>query len=116
MENTIRRGDIYTVNLGEGFGSIQGGLRPCIVISNNIGNHYAPVVMIAPLTTRTKHGIPTHVSISAELGLPYNSTILYEQVMTINKTQLESRVGHRTMNATDDKAIAIALGLNGFGG
>lgn len=116
MENTILRGDIYTVDLGEGFGSIQGGFRPCVVVSNNVGNRFAPVVMIAPLTTKTKHNIPTHVSGGIEMGVPRESTILYEQLMTINKTQLKTCIGHKKMDTVDDRAIAIALGLNGFGG
>lgn len=116
MEERIHRGDIYMVDLGKGSGSIQGGLRPRLIVSNNVGNYYAPVVMVAPMTTKSKHGIPTHVSAGIETGIPRESTILYEQLMTINKTQLESCVGHKRMNATDDRAIAIALGLNGFGG
>lgn len=115
MEDSIHRGDIYMVNLGFGQDSVQGHLRPCIVVSNNTGNHFSSIVMIAPITTQPKHRLPTHVEIGIDTGLLCKSTALYEQIFVISKSQLEDKVGHKDMGKKDDNAIAIALGLYGKG-
>lgn len=115
MERLILRGDIYMVNLGMGFESVQGGIRPCIVVSNNTGNYYSSILMIAPVTTQQKNKLPTHVKVDTNTGLPRKSTALYEQIFVVSKSQLRDKVGHKDMTRQDDKAIAIALGINGNG-
>lgn len=112
---SVTRGDIYMVNFGKGFGSIQGGYRPCIIVSNNTGNHFSSIAMVAPITTKTKHPLPTHISVGTETGIKQNSTVLYEQIFVISKSQLVEKVGYKPMTNEDDTAIATALGLFGLG-
>ena len=111
---SINRGDIYYVDFGCGVGSEQGGSRPAIVLQNNKGNHYAPTVIVAPITTAKKHRLPTHVTIFPNAGVKETSIALYEQVMTIDKTRLLKKIGHKTMTHWDDRAIAIAFGCGTF--
>lgn len=107
---SINRGDIYYVDFGCGVGSEQGGIRPAIVLQNNKGNHYAPTVMVAPITTAKKHKLPTHVPVYPKDGMRVTSIALYEQIMTIDKTRLVNKIGHKQMTAWDDRAIAISFG------
>ena len=90
MELTIKRGDIYYAELNPVIGSEQGGTRPVLIISNDIGNKHSPTVIIAPITSRihTKAKIPTHTLIKDFDGLDKNSIILFEQIRTIDKQRL----------------------------
>ena len=108
----IHRGDIFFVNLPEDNDSVQGGYRPCVVVQNDKGNNYSPNVILAPLTTRTKKKIPTHVLVRAgQGGLKRDSTVLAENIMTISKSDLGSYVGRLDGGLLDKISYAIAISL-----
>lgn len=93
-ERAIRRGDIYRTDLNPVFGSEQGGYRPVLVIQNNTGNRFSPTVIVAAITSRSKHKLPTHVMLPTEIeGLERDSVVLLEQIRTIDKKRLDSYVG-----------------------
>lgn len=107
---SINRGDIYYVDFGYGVGSEQGGIRPAIILQNNKGNYYAPTVMVAPITTAKKRKLPTHVLVYPKDGMKVTSIALYEQITTVDKSRLLSKIGHKPMTEWDDRAIAISFG------
>lgn len=107
---SINRGDIYYVDFGTNVGSEQGGIRPAIILQNNRGNYYAPTVMVAPITTAKKHKLPTHVPVYPKDGMKVTSIALYEQIMTVDKSRLLSKIGHKHMTEWDDRTIAISFG------
>ena len=114
--NDVRRGDIYYADLSPVVGSEQGGIRPVLIVQNDVGNRYSPTVIAAAITSRMgKNKLPTHIDIYADrVGLAKDSVVLLEQVRTIDKQRLGEKMGHldaETMNAVDD-AISISLGLN----
>lgn len=88
----VKRGQVWLVDLGEGVGSEQWGVRPFLIIQNEIGNKYSPTVMGAPLTTKSKNKIPTHVSIE-EYFLKEPSIVMLEQIRTIDKVRLIKYMG-----------------------
>lgn len=93
MERIIKRGDIYYAELNPIIGSEQGGTRPVLIISNDIGNRHSPTVIIAAITSRlSKKPLPTHFSLNGIEGLPENSILLCEQLRTIDKTRLRERL------------------------
>lgn len=111
----IRRGDLVVADLSPVVGSEQGGLRPVLVIQNDVGNRFSPTVIIAAITSQIeKSKLPTHVELSArEFGLTRNSVVLLEQVRTIDKRRIQQKLGRldsKTMELVDD-ALAISLGL-----
>jgi mRNA interferase MazF len=111
-----KRGDIYYADLSPVVGSEQGGLRPVLIIQNDIGNRYSPTVIAAAITSRMgKTKLPTHIDIYAErAGLQKDSVILLEQIRTLDKRRLKERMGHlddESMKAVDN-AIAVSVGLN----
>ena len=108
----IERGQIYMANLGQGKGSIQGGNRPVVVISNPLNNKYSPTINVLPITSKTKNNLPVHVDIGKECGLITESTVLVEQLITINKSQLISLVGRCTLKKMRDIAKAIMIQIN----
>ena len=91
MEKTIKRGDIYYAELNPVIGSEQGGTRPVLIISNDIGNRHSPTVIVAAITSRvhTKAKLPTHTAVSNYEGLDKDSVILLEQIRTIDKQRLK---------------------------
>lgn len=95
MELDIKRGDIYWVKLGNGTGSIQGGVRPVVVVSNNLNNKYSPTLTIVPLSTQIhKCKLPTHVRVSiGDNGLKEESFIMAEQITITNKSSICGRIG-----------------------
>ncbi len=111
----VRRGEIYYANLNPVLGSEQGGLRPVLIIQNDIGNTYSPTTIIAAITSRIKRAkLPTHIEISADrFHLEKDSVILLEQLRTIDKQRLKERVTHLDEATMDvvDQALAISLGL-----
>lgn len=111
----IKRGEIYFADLSPVIGSEQGGMRPVLIIQNNIGNHYSPTVIVAAITARIqKAKMPTHIEISAESsGLEKNSVILLEQIRTIDKQRLRDRITNLDVKQMQkvDHGIAISLGL-----
>jgi mRNA interferase MazF len=109
------RGEIYLADLSPVVGSEQGGRRPVLIIQNDVGNRYAPTVIIAPLTTSlARKDYPTSVFVKqGQAGLDKDSVVLLNQIRTIDKTRLEHRFGElvdKTM-AEVDRAIRISLGL-----
>ena len=113
--NTIKRGDIYYADLSPVVGSEQGGLRPVLIVQNDVGNRYSPTVIAAAITSRmTKTRLPTHIDIYAsEAGLSKDSVILLEQIRTIDKQRLKEKMGHlpeRMMQEVDD-ALYVSFGL-----
>ena len=105
----IMRGDIFYADLDPVIGSEQGGVRPVLVVQNDVGNLHSPTVIIAAITTKlTKHRLPTHVFLAAaDSGIAKNSMILLEQVRTIDKHRLRQRVTH--LNPTIMKRVDHAL-------
>ena len=115
MERTIRRGDIYYAELNPVVGSEQGGTRPVLIISNNMGNRHSPTVIIAAITgkAQTKAKLPTHTEVKNFEGLGRNSIVLLEQIRTVDKKRLKqymSMMPAETM-ARVDKALAISISL-----
>ena len=109
----IKRGDIYYADLYPVVGNEQGGIRPVLIIQNDMGNHHSPTVIAAAITGRRKKSMPTHVQISAE-GLKGESIILLEQIRTIDRQRLLHYVNHLDGDAMRpvDKAISVSLGLS----
>ena len=116
MEKTIKRGDIYYAELNPVIGSEQGGTRPVLIISNDIGNRHSPTVIVAAITSRvhTKAKLPTHTAIRDFEGLNKDSIILLEQIRTIDKKRLQEYIGMLSESemARVDKALAIRVSLN----
>ena len=115
MERTIKRGDIFYADLNPVVGSEQGGTRPVLVISNNTGNRYSPIIIIAPITSRThtKAKLPTHTEVKDCDKLDKDSIILLEQIRTIDKQRLKQYMVMMpdSIMARVDKALAISLSL-----
>lgn len=111
----ISRGEIYYADLGRVMGSEQGGTRPVLVVQNDIGNKFSPTIQIAPITSKSKSNMKTHVVVdSEESGLPKNSTILMEQIRTIDRSRLRDRIGKLDLNKIGDKlnmAIMVSFGI-----
>jgi len=115
MERTIRRGDLFYADLTAGVGSEQSGLRPVLIVQNNIGNKYSGTVIVAAITSKTKHKrvISTHVRIQAQNGLARVSYILLEQIQTIDKARLKEYIGKLDDRAIRkvNKALAVSVEL-----
>ena len=93
QKDKIVKGSIWYVDLGESNGSVQAGLRPCVVVSNRKCNEHSPVLSIVALTSRVKRGLPTHIYLSAyATSLKTRSIALCEQILTINKKQIKGYV------------------------
>lgn len=111
----IRRGDIYYADLSPVVGSEQGGLRPVLIIQNDVGNRYSPTVIAAAITSRMgKTRLPTHIDIYADrAGLARDSVILLEQIRTLDKRRLRERIGHLDEEMMDrvNSAIAVSFGI-----
>ena len=112
----IRRGDIYYADLSPVVGSEQGGLRPVLIVQNDVGNRYSPTVIAAAITSKMgKTKLPTHIDVFGEkVGLAKDSIILLEQVRTLDKKRLKERMGHLdddVMKAVNT-AISISFGLS----
>lgn len=111
----IKRGEIYYADLSPVVGSEQGGVRPVLIIQNDVGNRYSPTVIAAAITSqRDKASLPTHIMVdSANCGLSKDSIVLLEQVRTIDKKRLKERMGSLdsvSMNRVD-KALSVSFGL-----
>ncbi len=111
----VKRGDIYYADLSPVVGSEQGGLRPVLIVQNDIGNRYSPTVIAAAITSRLgKTRMPTHIDIHAErVGLAKDSVILLEQIRTLDKRRLKEKMGHLDddMMSAVNSAIAVSFGL-----
>ncbi len=111
----VKRGEIYYADLSPVVGSEQGGLRPVLIIQNDIGNRYSPTVIVVAITSKIdKARLPTHIELQAEeFGLTKDSVVLAEQVRTIDKRRLRERVGAlpAEVMALVDEALQISLGV-----
>ena len=112
---TVKRGDMYYADLSPVIGSEQGGVRPVLIIQNDVGNKYSPTVIAAAITSQTgKSRLPTHINISSsEYGLMKNSVILTEQIRTIDKSRLLEKIGQVdpvTMHQVNS-ALGVSFGL-----
>ncbi len=112
---SVKRGDIYYADLSPVVGSEQGGLRPVLIIQNDVGNRYSPTVIAAAITSRMgKTKLPTHIDIYADqVGLAKDSVILLEQIRTLDKRRLKEKMGHldEAMMSSVNTAIAVSFGL-----
>lgn len=115
LKMNIRRGDIYYADLSPVVGSEQGGLRPVLIVQNDVGNRHSPTVIAAAITSRMgKTKLPTHIDIpGVETGLVKDSVILLEQVRTIDKKRLKEKMGHldETTMTHVNNAIQVSFGL-----
>ncbi len=116
----IKRGEIYYADLSPVIGSEQGGIRPVLIVQNDVGNKFSPTVIAAAITSqRFKTSLPTHIQVNADnCGLAKDSIVLLEQVRTLDKKRLRERMGN--LNKSDmykiDKALSVSFGLSdGYG-
>lgn len=111
---SIRRGDIFYADLSPVVGSEQGGIRPVLIVQNDVGNKYSPTVIAAAITSQTgKTRLPTHIEVLASAGLSKDSVVLLEQIRTIDKRRLKEKMGHLDdgVMAQVNEAISISFGL-----
>jgi len=112
----VKRGDMFYADLSPVIGSEQGGIRPVVIIQNDVGNKHSPTVIAAAITSQTgKSRLPTHIEIGSQSnGLKSDSVVLTEQIRTIDKSRLKEKIGHiednNVMNKIND-AIGISFGL-----
>lgn len=112
---TVKRGEIYYADLSPVIGSEQGGIRPVLIVQNDVGNRYSPTVIAAAITSQQdKASLPTHICVEAEdSGLQKNSIVLLEQVRTIDKKRLKEKMGALDLISMDkvDRALSVSFGL-----
>ena len=115
-EESVRRGDIYFADLSPVVGSEQGGIRPVLIVQNNVGNRHSPTVIAAAITSQIgKARLPTHIELSARTyGLSRDSVILLEQVRTIDKRRLREKMGSLDVRLMQkvDSALTVSFGLH----
>lgn len=115
QQDVVKRGEIYYADLSPVVGSEQGGIRPVLIVQNNVGNRYSPTVIAAAITSQqNKAKMPTHIELSARTyGLAKDSIVLLEQIRTLDKRRLRERMGCLDEAAMQkvDSAIAISFGL-----
>lgn len=115
MLQSIKRGDIFYADLSPVIGSEQGGLRPVLIIQNDVGNKYSPTIIAAAITSRMcKTRLPTHIDIQkSDVGLAKDSVVLLEQIRTLDKKRLKEKMGHLDYDdmIKVDNAIAVSFGL-----
>lgn len=116
VNNNIRRGDIFYADLSPVVGSEQGGVRPVLIVQNDVGNRYSPTVIAAAITSQIgKSKLPTHIQVHTDSGLARSSIVLLEQIRTLDKRRLKDRMGHlddATMTLVND-ALSVSFGLSG---
>ena len=112
---TIKRGEIYYADLSPVIGSEQGGMRPVLIVQNDVGNKYSPTVIAAAITSQKyKTQLPTHISVNADnCGLQKDSIVLLEQVRTLDKKRLKEKMGNLPENEMFkiNKALSVSFGL-----
>lgn len=113
----VKRGEIYYADLSPVVGSEQGGMRPVLIVQNDVGNRHSPTVIAAAITSqKDKSRLPTHISINADrCGLAKDSIFLLEQVRTLDKQRLKERMGELDEGAMNkvDNALSVSFGLSG---
>ncbi len=111
----VKRGDIYYADLSPVVGSEQGGVRPVLIVQNDVGNKYSPTVIAAAITSQQeKSRLPTHISVNGNTcGLSKDSVVLLEQVRTIDKQRLKERMGNLSQGDMNkiNKALTVSFGL-----
>lgn len=114
---TVKRGDIYYADLSPVVGSEQGGIRPVLIVQNDVGNKYSPTVIAAAITSQQdKANLPTHIKVDADgCGLSKNSIVLLEQVRTIDKQRLKEKMGSLDTSSMNkiNQALSVSFGLGG---
>ncbi|MFZ7119453.1 MAG: type II toxin-antitoxin system PemK/MazF family toxin [Eubacteriaceae bacterium] len=114
----VKRGDVYYADLSPVIGSEQGGIRPVLVLQNNVGNKYSPTIIVSAITSQiNKSKLPTHIEINAaEFGLSKDSVVLLEQIRTIDKKRLREKIGHLNDDVMDqvNEALQISFGMVNF--
>lgn len=112
---SIKRGEIYYADLSPVIGSEQGGVRPVLIVQNDVGNKFSPTVIAAAITSqRDKNNLPTHIEVDAQnCGLAKDSVVLLEQVRTIDKRRLKERMGSldNTSMGRVNEALSVSFGL-----
>ena len=114
MRKAIRRGDLFYADLNPVVGSEQGGIRPVLVIQNDVGNHFSPTVVAAAITSRkAKNSLPTHILLENVPGLAPTSLLLLEQLQTIDRKRLRGYIGRisKEKMLEVDAALAISIGI-----
>lgn len=115
LDLIVKKGDLFFADLSPVVGSEQGGIRPVLVVQNDVGNKYSPTIIVAAVTSQTgKAKLPTHVELKAtQGGLSKNSVVLLEQLRTIDKQRLKERIG--TLDDAQipvvDEALGVSLGI-----
>ena len=111
----VKRGELYYADLSPVVGSEQGGIRPVLIVQNDVGNKYSPTIIAAAVTSKlNKAKLPTHIEINAnEFGLIKNSVILLEQIRTLDKRRLKERIGALSPTTMQkvNTALLISLGF-----
>ena len=112
----IKRGEIKLCDLGEGYGSIQGGVRPVLIVQNNKGNKYSPTALVCPITSKTRYKakLPTHMILTKNMGLKQTSLLLTEQIITVNKFSIGRKIAQLSPSMMEkaDKCMGISLSLS----
>lgn len=114
MRKAIRRGDLFYADLNPVVGSEQGGIRPVLVIQNDVGNHFSPTVVAAAITSRkAKNSLPTHILLENVPGLAPTSLLLLEQLRTIDRKRLRGYIGRisKEKMLEIDATLAISIGI-----
>lgn len=114
MRKAIRRGDLFYADLNPVVGSEQGGIRPVLVVQNDVGNHFSPTVVAAAITSRkAKNSLPTHILLENVPGLAPTSLLLLEQLRTIDRKRLRGYIGRisKEKMLEVDAALAISIGI-----
>lgn len=110
----IKRGELYYADLSPVVGSEQGGVRPVLVVQNNVGNKYSPTIIAVAVTSQiNKARLPTHIELDTTCGLPKDSVILAEQLRTLDKRRLKDRIGALDSKAMEkvNNALLVSLGF-----
>lgn len=111
----VKRGELYYADLSPVVGSEQGGVRPVLIVQNNVGNKYSPTIIAAAITSQLdKAKLPTHIALPAnKYGLPKDSVVLLEQIRTLDKRRLKEKIGELPINmmARVNEALLVSLGF-----
>lgn len=113
INKDIKRGDIFYADLSPAVGSEQGGLRPVLIIQNDVGNKYSPTLVVLPITSQDKKYLPTHVYVGLDGGLRKESTVMCEQIRTLDKSKIRGYIGkfHYDTMRKINQALCVSLAL-----
>lgn len=111
MKEEIKRGQIYMADLNPVIGSEQGGIRPVVIIQNDVGNRYSPTIIVAAITGQVKKKLPTHIKLNTT-GLTKESTALLEQIRTLDKTRLLEKLGEVSVEELNQITEALRVSID----